>query len=165
MPWILFYYSVNFRSFHFLFSTYLTHFFTNSLDCWFTVEPLFSSSFWSPTSFSLALQITFYLTFSLFPLDSFFLWWSAVYPPTTTTIYHPSTIPQPVHHPSLPSSASSSPGSSLSPSPLHVKIPGFVGLGGSWIQVLVVSGIFGAPLPQDLPLKMCYLLHLPLPAS
>ena len=94
--------------------------------------------------------------FSFFP-GLYILWWSAVYPSTTTTIYHPSSIPQPVHHPSLPSSASSSPGtSSSSPSLVYVKVPGLIGLGGSWTQVLVVSGIFwSTPSSSYLLLKTC----------
>ena len=170
MPWILFCDSVNFRSFHFLFLTYLTHFFTNSLDCWFIVEPLFSSFFWLPTSSSLALQITFYFTFSYFSLDLYSLVICCL---PSNHHYH---LPSIQHPPTYPSSLLALI-CIIKPRNFIITIPCVCqGPWTCWVRWELDSGsgcqwdilehpLLKLPPPQDLPLKMCYLLHLPLPAS
>ena len=64
---------------------------------------------------------------------------------SSSSTIHP-IIPQPIHHPSLPPSSSSTPRSSLlspSSSSRCVKISGFIGLGGSWIELYLSVGYPG----------------------
>ena len=95
----IFYCFLHFKLFYFLFLSYLTHPLSGSLGCWFIWEPLFLSFFWHlhhllwPTR-SPFIPIVIFI-FSIF----LYLWWSAVYHPTTTIIHRlPFII-----HPSSPS--------------------------------------------------------------